>query len=176
MSLPNQSKPKVGIYRLDPLVSKEELDKKFGKGKWKLYWSYGNGLMLKDYDVLIAYEEAYRRFLIGNPEMTKKLIANGFDIYYRNSVDDVTEKTRYGNAQTYFLVAIRRCLICFGHAFLGKTLIKIDEKSEFSQLLPSNVPFHSWIAEPEKEFEGVKKGSVTSWFRNNIYAVVEEGK
>ena len=165
-------------------------DEKYGKGKWTLGWSIGNGIFTDYLGACAIYEDAYARFLESHPEIVADLVARASNVYdvepsdVRSGLDYRVQQHGRTHVQD---ISIRRVLTRMGLWFRGAELIQIrflvpragrPEIDRLSPLLtPGRVPFHL-PALMEKSFTEVHDkwydaSSVEAFYQFNKHLLVQ---
>ncbi len=107
--------------------AKQELTARYGKGRWRIVWVWGDGHIDRD-EALGHYEDAYVHYLDRNPDRLEWLVSNASDVY-DISPRDVRSGLDYGIQQekaTHLQdIAIRRAVMRLGREFAGDRLIQV---------------------------------------------------
>ena len=120
-------------------------NRKYGEGKWKLAWQWGNSV-IEESEALQLYEDGYYEFLRSRKDILDWLVSTASDVYDDNE-SNVNSKFDYKIQETLGNhlqdIAVRRSVMRLGREFKGNHLMQIrGKKSEGGILVPYMVPFH----------------------------------
>jgi len=114
------------------------------EGNWRLFWQWGDSLLLKPMAIQI-YEDAYYEFLKSNPKLLKWVVETALDVY-DTAPSNIISGLDYDIQETpnnhLHDIAIRRAVLRNGSEFGGNHLVEVRKPgSEGEFLAPYSVPF-----------------------------------
>ena len=156
----------------------EEWDKRFGKGKWRFIWSWGD--ILIDFEqACLIYEDAYFQDSFKREKLWKSLFSIASD-FYDNAETNVNSRLDYNIQEAISThiqdIAVRRVGIRRGWKCSGSRLVQIRGKeSEGFHLMPGVVEFHlpRMIEKPYIQPKWASPTSVESFYQNNKWLAIE---
>lgn len=129
--------------RRDELFAK--WDAKYGKGKWRIAWLWGDDALTLE-GALAQYEEGYLEYFKSNPDRLDWLVKTARDVYdmepsdVDSGEDYAVQKGRATHLQD---IAVRRAVKRLGRKFEGAELVQIRGKGTSGGFLsPGELPFH----------------------------------
>lgn len=156
-------------------------NERFGEGRWKIAWQWGNYVIERPMALQI-YEDGYYHFLKANPQILDWLVNSASDVY-DTDISNVQAGLSYDVQETQnnhiHDVAIRRSVLRLGRFFAGDHLMHVRPEQEGERLGPQLIPFHlpEMIYRGDTLYKGKPRDFTVSppwWIEMGIRDSVEE--
>ena len=139
-----ETKERPGYLGQDRDKIQNGWDDRFGKGRWRIAWQWGNQTISR-HEALQVYEDGYYEFLKTSHENLDWLIQTASDVY-DTAPSNVDAGFSYDMQETgnnhIHDIAIRRAVFRLGRAFSGSHLVHVRPEKEGERLGPHLIPFH----------------------------------